>query len=339
MTETFFGTEDEEDARFVILEDCDHFFEVTSLDKWVDQTDNSSGDSQVKFPACPKCKTPVRKSLRYCNKVKEILKDVSEIKRKQLLPKQGLMQKIKTFTDECKSSNHFVFIANEVHSICGLSKRSNLHPSEINSMSVQITVLERMLRVKEIIDAINRSVASKLKSHFELDLAYDSLTTMKSFVMQDFLSSQQISEAYCEIRRISCMARLGNLLCKLSLYEKNVSPENQVKLYQAAQKIHESGWTGEKMTEESEKTLLGLVKEFSKEYGICELSEQERLMVVKAVGLKKGHWFRCSNGHYYCIGECGGAMETAKCPECGVVIGGQQHRLAEDNYRAPEMES
>merc|ERR1712204_103413 len=41
----------------------------------------------------------------------------------------------------------------------------------------------------------------------------------------------------------------------------------------------------------------------------------------------KGHWFKCSNGHYYVIGECGGATEMAKCPECNEVIGGTGHRL------------
>jgi hypothetical protein len=32
--------------------------------------------------------------------------------------------------------------------------------------------------------------------------------------------------------------------------------------------------------------------------------------------------FECPNGHYYVIGECGGAMEKSKCPECKEEIGG-----------------
>ena len=43
--------------------------------------------------------------------------------------------------------------------------------------------------------------------------------------------------------------------------------------------------------------------------------------IVKAIGLAKGHWFKCPNGHYYCIGECGDAMQEVKCPECGAKIG------------------
>jgi hypothetical protein len=38
--------------------------------------------------------------------------------------------------------------------------------------------------------------------------------------------------------------------------------------------------------------------------------------IIKAIGLGKGAWFECPNGHPYVIGECGGAMQVAICPEC-----------------------
>lgn len=43
-------------------------------------------------------------------------------------------------------------------------------------------------------------------------------------------------------------------------------------------------------------------------------------------------------GHIYAIGECGGAMEEAECPECSEKIGGERHRLREDNAVASEMD-
>ena len=248
------------------------------------------------------------------------------------------MRSIKTLTDRCKSS---AFIAKEVRLITGHSRRNNLHPCEINSMFVQVSILKRVLGVKEIIAGIKRSVVSKLKPHFaicDLDIACDALATLKTFVMQNFLSPQQISEASCETRRISCMARIIELLCKLHEHGSKISPGNQSKIDRAALKIQQSGREGEKMTEENETALLKLIKEFSEEYSVSGLSEQERLMVVKAVGLKKGHWFKCPEGHYYCIGECGGAMQKAKCMECGAVIGGERHTLTSGNLHAPEMD-
>lgn len=50
-----------------------------------------------------------------------------------------------------------------------------------------------------------------------------------------------------------------------------------------------------------------------------------------------GHWFTCRRGHVYTIGECGGAMQQSRCPECGDVVGGGGHRLADGNSAAQEF--
>ena len=80
-------------------------------------------------------------------------------------------------------------------------------------------------------------------------------------------------------------------------------------------------------------------EELKKKYEVGYITEQEKIEIVKAVGLKKGHWYKCPNGHYYCIGECGGAMQKAKCPECKAVIGGTSHQLAAGNVHAGEMDN
>ena len=56
------------------------------------------------------------------------------------------------------------------------------------------------------------------------------------------------------------------------------------------------------------------------------------------MNLKPGHWYKCPQGHIYVITECGGAMEKSKCPDCGAVIGGENHKLAEGNQVATEMD-
>jgi hypothetical protein len=56
------------------------------------------------------------------------------------------------------------------------------------------------------------------------------------------------------------------------------------------------------------------------------------------MGLGAGHFFKCPNGHVYVIGECGGAMEESKCPECGAKIGGRDHALASGNQLASEID-
>ncbi|XP_013414849.1 NFX1-type zinc finger-containing protein 1-like [Lingula anatina] len=68
------------------------------------------------------------------------------------------------------------------------------------------------------------------------------------------------------------------------------------------------------------------------------ITDTERQEIVKAMDLTQGHWFKCPNGHVYAIGDCGGAMEEATCPECKACIGGQSHRLRDDNQLAGEMD-
>ncbi len=59
--------------------------------------------------------------------------------------------------------------------------------------------------------------------------------------------------------------------------------------------------------------------------------------IVSAIGLSLGHWNKCPNGHYYVIGECGGAVEKSRCPDCNAIIGGSDHKLASGNAHAGEL--
>ena len=66
----------------------------------------------------------------------------------------------------------------------------------------------------------------------------------------------------------------------------------------------------------------------------------ERKMIVKAMAtdLQFGAWHKCPNNHIYAIGNCGGAMESRKCPECDETIGGAHHKLTSGNKVATEMD-
>eukprot|EP00899_Mesostigma_viride_P003087 jgi/Mesvir1/1277/Mv16252-RA.2 len=83
------------------------------------------------------------------------------------------------------------------------------------------------------------------------------------------------------------------------------------------------------------------------EYGVRTGAQQEERLareemdgVVGAMRgqVRAGGWYRCPNGHPYSIGECGGAMEVARCPTCGSRIGGQEHRLLDDNQNALDID-
>ena len=92
------------------------------------------------------------------------------------------------------------------------------------------------------------------------------------------------------------------------------------------------------LTAEVEKTTSEILDKLHKSVGALGISNETKVMIVEAIGLSKGHWFKCPNGHVYAIGECGGAMQRSKCPECQADIGGTKHLLVSDNAVATEMD-
>lgn len=73
------------------------------------------------------------------------------------------------------------------------------------------------------------------------------------------------------------------------------------------------------------------------ETSIPNYSAAELTSVYKAVTMAGGHWYRCPNGHYYAIGECGQAMQTSVCPDCAESIGGERHNLLGTNSAATDL--
>ena len=52
-----------------------------------------------------------------------------------------------------------------------------------------------------------------------------------------------------------------------------------------------------------------------------------------------GHWYYCTNGHPFTVGECGMPMETARCPQCGATVGGTHHQPVTGVTRATDLEA
>ena len=147
VTEVCFGKEDDEDARFVELADCGDVIEVSAMDRWMDQAqaDDDGKAVDVQLKRCPKCRTPIRTSLRYGNIVKKILADFEKIKQKILLGKQQReealsalslkAQRIKLFPDDQKKIEMSLL-------------RTNLTDEQVNVFENQISLLSFLQNLK-----------------------------------------------------------------------------------------------------------------------------------------------------------------------------------------------
>ena len=359
VTEIFFGNEDEPDARFIQLKDCDHIFEVSGLDQWMDQQDGGTDSKavEIQFKCCPKCKTSVRRSLRYGNIIKQTLFDIEGVK-KQILGADSSRQelwrankeKVRMLSSDYQTKNCFKHVKKFFEKIKehlgpthadGAIKKSQhcqLSLHHLNAIRYQLTNLPKLIKLLESLQ--NLKYDSKFHfDHIVIELleVKHQIITLCGFMMQEFIYDQIQTDVECEFNRISILIQ-GCQLQK-DLAAKTSSSNDTALISDVMFHVYYAGWRKKKITSDDATNYRAKLTEIGKKYGIGCITEQERIEIVKAVGLSKGHWYKCPNGHYYCIGECGGAMQKAKCPECKADIGGTSHQLATGNVHAGEMDN
>jgi len=80
---------------------------------------------------------------------------------------------------------------------------------------------------------------------------------------------------------------------------------------------------------------------------LSEESTIERMKILKTILIgdpnirssnARGHLWRCPNGHYYIIGECGQPNQRSTCPDCGAAVGGGSHRFAGEHLAATDAD-
>ncbi len=335
VTEILFGGEDEKDARFVALPDCKplHIIEVSAMDQYMSMKNESE---EISVKKCPKCSTPIKTCLRYSNKIKSSLQDIKEIQKLQQSRSQSsesLKEQFKNAVELVKTSANYQFIGDEFSMIERrvFSTKPILYPGVIQA---QLTILPHIVKAIDVISAPSSDLFES-----RMELFKQQLNTLKQFVAHlDYLSGQQISDAEAEIRKLTLLARLTDFQIKAQRKEVVLLPEDRNLSEKILLELQESGKKKSKITSDNEKIITKSLQSLCKKYKIDALTETEKLEIVSAIGLSKGHWFKCPNGHFYCIGECGGAMEAAKCPECQADIGGGNHQLLATNQLAPEMD-
>lgn len=209
VTEIFFGTEDADDARFVQLQDCAHFFEVDGLDQWMDQPVERDGEKiSIKLKECPRCKTPIRRNLRYGNMIKEALNDIEKVK-KQIRGRTNNISTIKLSIEyEMQKlgaeDSRVIKEDYKKKKECGLTSCQNFE-----SFKNQIVFLQKI----EVIKSRLTQTASRMTSSKLLRMADQAIRNLRYFTIQErsTLTIQETNDILEEIDRLTFMLQYVEL--------------------------------------------------------------------------------------------------------------------------------
>ncbi len=334
VTEIFFGTEDDPEARFIQLLDCGHIVEHTAMDTYMGMDDNPQANAgeqvAIKLKECPKCRTPIRKNLRYGSHINSSLAAIE-------------MVKVKTHGDPADIKEHRQTLQNQW--------TDNLQAYEMDEQVEYMQISDRLGKsyltandlwiLENKMDFLVR-IAKLRKIQKKNDICIHSVTFehyVKQFLRwvnhwRQRFTDQQVFDLQRELQRLTLLTEL-NARCDMA--EKT---GQSAKIQSEAQRIRQVLEKSGQFTDRNGDQVKAAMKELDSKLPVTGLgiTDEERKMIVSTMKMPPGHWYKCPNGHVYLIADCGGAMERRTCPDCSAVIGGANHRLESGNRVATEMD-
>ncbi|XP_034726304.1 NFX1-type zinc finger-containing protein 1 isoform X2 [Etheostoma cragini] len=334
VTEIFFGTEDEPEAFFIQLEDCGHIIEYTAMDQYMGMDDiqlaNGGEQVAIKLKECPKCRTPIRKNLRYGSHINRSLSEIEMVKVKLHGRQEDIEEHRKALQNQWEDN----LLLHEMHHQEGYMRindtleRKNLTEKHLWVLENKMDFLIRVVKLKK---AQRENMSSMLSGR--LGKYFKEFEHWVNNWQQKF-TDQQVFDLQRELRRITLLTEL-NAHCHMA--EMRGQSDKIISEVQTITKVLEKFG---QFTEQDQYGVEEAMKELDKKVPLTGLgiNEEERKMIVSTMGMRPGHWYKCPNGHVYLIDDCGGAMVSRRCPDCEATIGGGNHRLASGNQVASEMD-
>ncbi|KAL4707808.1 hypothetical protein ACJJTC_001754, partial [Scirpophaga incertulas] len=324
----FLGDHFPDDTRFIQLQDCPHVLAVEDADNLM------LGDTEiVSIRSCPFCRKPIINTNRYKDLVNRMyINEINPIKERVYGTRKEIVKKLIESED----------------AIIQFEKDYSISPTNTDLLSVVIE-LKYILRKQKNISLLQiemHLICLNILNHigeYYRDFLKNTLTQLQEeflseiklichYLVQNIrkISQQQQEDINNEMKRLHYIIQLSRLISHPSYVTIETTPDVQKIVTEARMEI----FSYKRFNQNATITILKKLEEQIK----VKVINQERKMIVRAMGFKQGHWFKCPNGHFYCIADCGGAMVISKCNECGAKIGGQNHTLLSDNSLASEID-
>ncbi|KAJ8336970.1 hypothetical protein SKAU_G00381900 [Synaphobranchus kaupii] len=300
--EQLFGKKADPKARFVQLADCEHTFEVRGFDSWMASPEESG---VIRPKSCPKCRAPIRRSVRYSAIVKSVQLDVEAMKKKAA-----------------------VMWAEHIQSTVKEREKKGIKSPEIPHLLPRLkgADLGRVAFIKEKIillsqlEEINRNARLNMPMSHMLRINLSMQLCVKKVARAVF---GKLSECQIEVKRILCLAEA----CALEgVYAKAGYPTSSAfrltrkhpKLNQVIHKLMDNEPRLSKYDmQHLEQALDDIAKEINPATKWKMWEDTEGFSTDLSCNfLKLAHWFKCSRGHVY-YSECADAGgQSELCPDC-----------------------
>ncbi|XP_051269576.1 NFX1-type zinc finger-containing protein 1 [Dicentrarchus labrax] len=334
VTEIFFGTEDDPEAYFIELEDCGHIIEYTAMDTYMAMDDNQQGNEgeqvAIKLKECPKCRTPIRKNLRYGSHINNSLAEIEMVKVKINGRQADIEAYRKNLQDQWKD-NLLTYKMDQQDEYMYIKVRLGKTYLTANDLWVLENKMDFLVRVEKLKKIQSEKVS--LMQRQQLRKYVDEFVCWLTNGHQRF-TDQQVFDLQRELQRLSHLTELS-ARCDMA-NKRGQSAKIQSEVQTIRELLERSG----QFTEEDELRVKEAMKDLDNKVPSTGLgiTEEERKMIVSAMKMPPGHWYKCPNGHVYLITECGGATVSRRCTDCDATIGGANHRLESNNQVASEMD-
>lgn len=308
MAVPFTDYDDSAGDRLFMLEDCEHVFYLATLDSWLAEVRKSFGGAgggagaaeaeaprptQLRAPACPQCKRQIHRTLRFADDVRRYLSRLEAVREAMHL--SHLPARLRTLLSRKPPA---VAAAED---LCRQALAS--------AAALPVAKAKARVHLALVLSAFPNVGAGAAARKGEANaLLRDAAAVLQRDTSPD---------GKCMFARALAIAGINTV--------RDGAAARGKELLLAAKAVDPSGaaFGGPEMS--------AMLRQLRGTQGLDAIDAMIAAAAVTETVGAGGHWNSCPNGHFYVIGECGGAMEQSRCPECRATIGGGGHALAEGN--------
>ncbi|KAG8185044.1 hypothetical protein JTE90_017065 [Oedothorax gibbosus] len=295
----YFSSQVKIESRFITLEDCNHIFELSDINQWMNHEIEEVREIQMK--TCPKCKVIIRRNVRFGNIVKSCIEDIEEVKRiaydavtQSVHYQEDLLKRLRRAGKTWKIS----LICRPLIEV--LASGKFLIVQEVTTIENIINLLLSLLKVTQLFE-MERRVQTPSNSDIETSLtklkAYVKKTAkwLIIFIEKVFLtaSDQQLQELAWEVHRLKLISNLS------TFFEKESNTISSVNLNPLLESI---------MSEVPfrEVEYKKFVSEFESSFKLIgelplKVTELEKHFFIKCMGLSQGQWYKFPDSYVFCV--------------------------------------